>query len=98
MNVLEEPTAPIIWAKDQKMNAAGFSETSITAYQNTLHHIPENSGVPTAVVRVRSKLGHVGLVEDEVILGQVFFEYFVSPANSHSTNFSVLIYHPGLVQ
>jgi hypothetical protein len=72
MNVSEEPTAPIIWAKDQKMNAAGFSETSITAYQNTLHHIPENSGVPTAVVRVRSKLGHVGLVEERSDIGVGF--------------------------
>jgi hypothetical protein len=35
-----------------------------------------------------------------VALGQVFYEYFVSPANLHSTNCSIIIniYHPGLVQ
>jgi hypothetical protein len=35
-----------------------------------------------------------------VALGQVFSEYFDSPANSHSTDCStlIIIYHPGLVQ
>jgi hypothetical protein len=42
----------------------------------------------------------VGIVVDKVALGQVFSEYFVSPANFHSTNFSTItiIYHLGLVQ
>jgi hypothetical protein len=31
---------------------------------------------------------HVGFVVDETALGQVFFEYFGSPANHHSTSFS----------
>jgi hypothetical protein len=36
---------------------------------------------------------------DKVALGQVFSEYIsVSPANLHSTNFSTITYHPGLVQ
>jgi hypothetical protein len=30
-------------------------------------------------------------VVDKVALGQVFSEYFVSPANYHSTNFSIII-------
>jgi hypothetical protein len=34
---------------------------------------------------------------DKVALGQVFSDP-VSPANSHSTDYSKLIYHPGLVQ
>jgi hypothetical protein len=34
----------------------------------------------------------VGFVVDKVALGQVFFEYFaVSPANLHSTKFSIII-------
>jgi hypothetical protein len=43
----------------------------------------------------------VGFVVDKVALGPVFFEYFGSPANSHSTDFStiiIIIYHLGLVQ
>jgi hypothetical protein len=44
----------------------------------------------------------VGSVVDKVALGQVFSEYFSSPANLHSTNFSTITvtitYHPGLVQ
>jgi hypothetical protein len=44
--------------------------------------------------------GHVGFVVDKVALGQVFSEYFGSPANLHSTNCSTItfIYHLGLVQ
>jgi hypothetical protein len=44
--------------------------------------------------------GHAGFVVEKVALGQVFFEYFGSPANSHSTDFStfIIIYHPGLAQ
>jgi hypothetical protein len=42
---------------------------------------------------------HVGFVVNKVALGQVFSMYFGSPANLHSTNFSIitLTYHPGLV-
>jgi hypothetical protein len=42
----------------------------------------------------------VGLVVEKVARGQVFFEYFGSPASSHSTNCSTLIVicHPGLAQ
>jgi hypothetical protein len=42
----------------------------------------------------------VGFVVDKVALGQVFSEYFGSPANLYSTNFSTitLAYHLGLVQ
>jgi hypothetical protein len=42
----------------------------------------------------------VGFVLDRVALGQVFYEYFGSPANLYSTNFSAITitYHPGLVQ
>jgi hypothetical protein len=41
----------------------------------------------------------VGFVVDKVALGQIFSEYFGSPANSHSTDCSTfIIYHPGLVQ
>jgi hypothetical protein len=41
----------------------------------------------------------VGFVVDEVAPGQVFSEYFGSPANSHSTNrYTLIIHHPGLVQ
>jgi hypothetical protein len=32
----------------------------------------------------------VGFVVDKVALGQVFSEYFVSPAILHSTNFSTI--------
>jgi hypothetical protein len=42
--------------------------------------------------------GHVGFVMDKVAVGQVFSEYFVSPANFHSTDCSTfIIYHPVLV-
>jgi hypothetical protein len=42
----------------------------------------------------------VGFVVGKVTLEQVFSEYFGSPANLHSTNFSTItiIHHPGLVQ
>jgi hypothetical protein len=42
----------------------------------------------------------VGFVVDKVALGQAFSEYFGSPANLHSTNFSTITitYHSGLVQ
>jgi hypothetical protein len=42
----------------------------------------------------------VGFVVDKVALGQVFSEYFGSPANLPFTNFSTITitYHPGLVQ
>jgi hypothetical protein len=33
----------------------------------------------------------VGFVVEKVALGQVFFEYLVSPANSHSTDCSTII-------
>jgi hypothetical protein len=33
-----------------------------------------------------------------VALRQVFFEFFSSDPNSHSTDCSTLVYHPGLVQ
>jgi hypothetical protein len=40
-----------------------------------------------------------GFVVDKVALGHVFSEYFGSPANFHSTDYSTLIiYHPVLVQ
>jgi hypothetical protein len=42
----------------------------------------------------------VGFVVDYVALVKVFPEYFISLANSHSTDYSTLIIisHPGLVQ
>jgi hypothetical protein len=40
----------------------------------------------------------VGLVVDEVALGQVLSEYFVFPANSYFTKYSIFISHPGLIQ
>jgi hypothetical protein len=45
----------------------------------------------------------VGFVVDKVALGQVFSEFFGSPANSHSTDCStiiiiIIIHHMGLVQ
>jgi hypothetical protein len=50
--------------------------------------------------RFEPESGHVGFVVDTVALGQVFSEYFGSPANLHSTNCSTItiIYHLGLVQ
>jgi hypothetical protein len=49
--------------------------------------------LPTAAARV-----HVGFV-DETVLGRFSPSTSVSPANSHSTDYSTLtIYHPGLVQ
>jgi hypothetical protein len=40
----------------------------------------------------------VGFVVDEVALGQFYPSTSVSPANLHSTNFSTITYHLGLVQ
>jgi hypothetical protein len=44
-------------------------------------------------------LGNVGFLVDVVAMGQVFFEYSVSLANSYSTYCStiIIIYHLGLV-
>jgi hypothetical protein len=44
------------------------------------------------------RAGHVGLMVDKVALGQVFSENFFSPANSHSTKCSILMYDMELVQ
>jgi hypothetical protein len=38
----------------------------------------------------------VGFVVDKVALGRLSPSTSVSPANSHSTHHSILIYHPGL--
>jgi hypothetical protein len=42
----------------------------------------------------------VGFGVDKVALGKIFSEYFGSPANLHSSNFSTITitYHLGLVQ
>jgi hypothetical protein len=41
----------------------------------------------------------MGFVVDKVVLGQVFAEYFGFPANSLSIDyFTIIIYHPGMVQ
>jgi hypothetical protein len=42
----------------------------------------------------------VGFVVDKVALGQVFSDYFGSPTNLHSTNFSTITitYHLGPVK
>jgi hypothetical protein len=43
----------------------------------------------------------MGYVVEKVGLGQVFSEYWVSPANSYSTDCTtsiIIVYHPGLVQ
>jgi hypothetical protein len=47
--------------------------------------------LPTVVAQVCVRAGHVGFVVAIAALGQVFFEYFDSPANHHSTNFSITI-------
>jgi hypothetical protein len=54
-------------------------------------------GFPTQRPGFEPGSGHVGLVVDEVALGQVFSEYFGFPSNLHSTSCST-IYHLGLVQ
>jgi hypothetical protein len=42
---------------------------------------------------------HVGFLVDKAALGQVSYEYFGFPCNSHSTDSSTFIfYQPGLVQ
>jgi hypothetical protein len=53
--------------------------------QAVSHRVP----IAAAQVRVRAEL--VGFVVDKVALGQVFPSTSVSPANHHSTNFSMLI-------
>jgi hypothetical protein len=45
----------------------------------------------TSAARVRVRAEHVGFVVDKVARGQAFSEYFGSPANHHSTNFSIII-------
>jgi hypothetical protein len=48
--------------------------------------------LPITVARVRARFWQVGIVVDKVASGQLFSEYFGSPAKSvHSTNFSVII-------
>jgi hypothetical protein len=42
--------------------------------------------------------GHVGFVADKITIRQVFFDYLVFLANSHSTKYPILIYHPWSVQ
>jgi Zn-dependent M28 family amino/carboxypeptidase len=55
--------------------------------------------LPTAAAGFEPGSDHVGFVVDKVALGQVFSDYLVSRANSHSTDCSTLIiYHPRLVQ
>jgi hypothetical protein len=48
--------------------------------------------LPTAAARVRALSGYVGFVVDKVALERFFFFFTsVSPANHHSTKFSILI-------
>jgi hypothetical protein len=47
--------------------------------------------LPTAVARVRVRAEHMGFVVHKAELGQVFPSTSVSPANHHSTNFSIII-------
>jgi hypothetical protein len=47
--------------------------------------------LPTTAVRVRVPAEHVGFVLDKAARGQVFSEYFGSPANHHSTNFFIIL-------
>jgi hypothetical protein len=56
--------------------------------------------LPTAAARVRGS-GHVRFLVDKVALGQVFFEYFGFPWQSHSIDYFtiiIIIYHLGLVR
>jgi hypothetical protein len=47
-----------------------------------------------------ARSGLVGFVIERVAVGQVYYEYFGSPANSYSNTCStlIIIYHPELVQ
>jgi hypothetical protein len=50
-----------------------------------------NRWFSSAAVRVRTRVWQVGFVVDKVASGQVFSEYFGSPAKTvDSTNFSIL--------
>jgi hypothetical protein len=47
--------------------------------------------LPTAAAWVRARVWQVKFVVEKVASGQVFSEYFVSPAKTvHSTNFSII--------
>jgi hypothetical protein len=47
------------------------------------------------VAQVHIHAEHVGFEVDKVALGQIFSEYFGSPANHRSTNFSIIIINWG---
>jgi hypothetical protein len=54
--------------------------------------------LPTAAARVRALSYHVGLVVDEVALGQVFSAYFGLPCHSSFHEILSLHNHPGQLQ
>jgi hypothetical protein len=54
--------------------------------------------IAQAISRRLPRSGHVGFMVDKLALGMFTPSTSVSPANFHSTNCSILIYHPGLVQ
>jgi hypothetical protein len=50
-----------------------------------------SSWIPTAAVRVCTQADHVGFMVENLVLGQVFFEYFSSHVYHRSKKFSVFI-------
>jgi hypothetical protein len=55
--------------------------------------------LPTAAARVRAQVRSCGICGGQSGTGAGFVpSTSVSPANPHSTNWSIIIYHPGLVQ
>jgi hypothetical protein len=80
-------------------NFSVFNKISGIAVSSPILCSKQFSNFPPRRLGFEPRLNHVGFVVDKVALGQVSSEYFVSPANSHSTDWSTFIsYHLGLVQ
>jgi hypothetical protein len=75
----------------QYFNFDNFLKYSATLYNGRAIAQAVSHWLPTAEARVHIRAEHVGFVVDKVALRQIFSEYLVSPANHHSTNFSIII-------
>jgi hypothetical protein len=69
--------------------------------QNTTYYAAElleaGGAIANAVGR-RLPTAAAGFVVNKVTVGRFSSSTSVSPANTHSTKYSIIIYHPGLVQ
>jgi hypothetical protein len=74
-------------------NRSGANEANIQTDRRALQNT-RFVDFPQQSPAFDNRSGHVGFVVDKVALALVSLSAFVSPANSHSTNYSTLVNRP----